>query len=48
MDRIDELERRLETVLEIIMDHFNQTDDRLQELEDEIEDIRNEARRTER
>lgn len=46
MDRIEKLEnelklmqRRLETTLDIIMEHFGETDERLEELMDIIEEI---------
>lgn len=43
MDRIDEeiksMTRRLETTLEIIMEHFKETEERIEEMEDRIESL---------
>ena len=39
MDRIDNLTKRLETTLEIIMEHFKETEERIEELLDRIEEL---------
>lgn len=39
MDRIDNLTKRLETTLEIVMEHFKETEERIEELLDRIEEL---------
>lgn len=35
------MSRRLETTLEIIMEHFRETEDRLEEIEEQLEELKN-------
>lgn len=41
------MRRRLETSLDIIMEHFEDTEDRLEQFGDEIEELRNGLGKTE-
>lgn len=44
---IKNMRRRLETSLDIIMEHFEDTEDRLEQFYDEIEELRNGLGKTE-
>lgn len=44
---IKNMRRRLETSLDIIMEHFEDTEDRLEQFYDEIEEVRNGLGKTE-
>lgn len=41
MDGIALLTKKLENTLEIIMDHFHDTDQRIEDLQDQIEELKN-------
>jgi chaperonin cofactor prefoldin len=40
------MSRRLETTIEIIMEHFRETEERIEDLEDKIEELINAHRKT--
>ena len=42
----DQINGKLETALDIIMEHFSETEDRISELEEQIEALRNELEST--
>lgn len=46
-DDLKNMRRRLETTLDIIMEHFEDTEDRLEEFGDELEELRNGLGKTE-
>ena len=46
-DDLNNMRRRLETTLDIIMEHFEDTEDRLEGFEDDIEELRNGLGKTE-
>lgn len=39
--QLEEMENRLENVIDIIMEHFKETDERISELEETIEELQN-------
>jgi peptidoglycan hydrolase CwlO-like protein len=44
----EELNNKLETALDIIMEHFSETEDRIAELEEELESLKNGIKETSR
>lgn len=38
---VEELSNKIETTLEIVMEHFIEMEERMEQLEQEIEDLRN-------
>jgi methyl-accepting chemotaxis protein len=46
-DDLNNMRRRLETTLDIIMEHFEDTEDRLEGFADDIEEVRNALGKTE-
>ena len=46
-DDLKNMRRRLETTLDIIMEHFEDTEDRLEEFGDELEELGNGLGKTE-
>ena len=44
----EELNNKLEQALDIIMDHFSETEDRITELEEELESLKNGINKTSR
>lgn len=44
----EELNNKLEAALDIIMEHFSETEDRIAELEDELESLKNGINKTSR
>ena len=44
----EELNNKLETALDINMEHFSETEDRIAELEDELESLKNGIKETSR
>ena len=46
-DDLNNMRRRLETTLDIIMEHFEDTEDRLEQFGDDIEELRNGLGKTE-
>lgn len=46
-DDVKNMRRRLETTLDIIMEHFEDTEDRLESFGDDIEELRNGLGKTE-
>lgn len=45
-DELKSMSRRLETTLEIIMEHFRETEDRMEDLETQLEELKNGLRKT--
>lgn len=45
-DELKSMSRRLETTLEIIMEHFRETEDRMEDLETQLEELKNGFRKT--
>ena len=43
---LEQLNAKLENALDIIMEHFSETEDRISELEEEIEALKNELKNT--
>jgi methyl-accepting chemotaxis protein len=46
-DDLNNMRRRLETTLDIIMEHFEDTEDRLEQFGDDIEELRDGLGKTE-
>ncbi len=44
----DQVNKKLETALEIIMEHFSETEDRITDLEDEIKRLNDDLKKTRR
>lgn len=42
----DQINTKLEAALDIIMEHFSETEDRISELEEQVEDLKNELKNT--
>jgi peptidoglycan hydrolase CwlO-like protein len=45
-DELKSMSRRLETTLEIIMEHFRETEDRMEDLETQLEELKDALRKT--
>ena len=45
-DELKSMSRRLETTLEIIMAHFRETEDRMEDLETQLEELKDALRKT--